>query len=192
MVNIGFIGDCEKIDVTLMVGMILQAYDSSSPVTIYSDRERHYRYFENEVSGMAVQCKGEAEPMAGTVLYDWHSSDLPMNQLDKMYAVTTYDKAALEFAGEIVRKYGVAGLIVLESECSINQKYIKYLFPGLKTFSCYDDPRRRMDWVYDGRISTRKIEPDFAETMGEIVQDMTSINSNELKKIWMFLKKRSA
>ncbi|GKU78127.1 hypothetical protein [Paenibacillus sp. L3-i20] len=190
--NIGFVGDCDKVDVALMAGLLLKSYHADSPVTIVADRHRHYQYFKDEVSGMAVQLEEDSHSVEGTVIYDWHSMELPRNRLDKLYAVTTYDKPSLEFACEFVKRHEVQGVVVLESDCSITPKYIRYLFPDVKTLSCFDDPRRRMDWVFDGRVSTRKLGDDFTSVIGELAQDISGITPVDLKKMWIYLKKRSA
>lgn len=191
--NIGLIGDCDKVDLALMTGLLLKTHRDNEPVTIVSDRIRHYRYFQNEVNGMGVQANSDAVIAAGGIaIYDWHSSELPNEQWDKKYVVTTYEKASLEFAAELIDGHETDGLIVLESECSITPKYIAKLFPNANIYSYYDDSRRRVDWVFDGRISTRRLESDFIHTVSSLARDIGAIPEPEVKKLWNYLKKRSA
>ncbi|CAH1207744.1 hypothetical protein PAECIP111893_02769 [Paenibacillus plantiphilus] len=192
MTNMVFVGDCEKVDLMLATALLLQAHQGESSAAVISDVQRHYRYFQEEVSGIAIRADQDAVGSEQYVLYDWHSLALPEIKMDKLFAVTTYDRSSLDMAGEIIRKHQVDGLIVLESDCAISPKYIRSLLPVKRWYSYYDYPWRRINWVFDGRVGLRRIEKDFAQTIGDLVQDVADISENELKKLWMYAKKRGA
>ncbi len=191
--NIMLMGDCDKVDLALVLALLLQTHRGAPASTVITDRPRHYRYLQDEVSGVRIQLSG-AGSAEGITLYDWHAIELPDVRLDKLYVVSSYDRAALEMAQQAVRAHAdiVSGLIVQESECSISSRYIAAHLPVQPVFSYYDSPRRRIDWVFDGRIALKGLEGDFAAAAGSLLQDIAAIPPRELKKLWTYAKKRGA
>lgn len=194
MTKIAFVGDCQKHDLVLAIAHLLHAYKEGSRVSIRSDSQRQYRYFNGEASGIHIRSFADEPASESDIeLIDWHSAELPQDNTDKLYVVTSYEKASLETAAQILHSRSASGIIAIESECSITPKYVKthLTFDG-RTMSYFDSSRRRLDWVFDGRITLRKLENDFTETVERILEDLLNISDKEMKKLWSFVQKRGA
>jgi hypothetical protein len=187
--KIVFAGDCEKHDLVLTTALLFQAARPEEKVSVITDVSRLYRHFQGEVSGVSIHLEGEAEAEV-VQLYDWHQESLPCTDPDRVILVTACDRSSLEFAKAFLQNHEVDALLWVRSDCAITPKYIAAYLPVKQILSYWDSPRRRIDWIYDGRVDLRGLESDFSQEIDVMMTDLYEIPKPQLKKIWSFIKKR--
>jgi hypothetical protein len=173
-----FIGNCHKHDFVVATSRILKEL-KQEPVDIITDDETHYGYFEGEIS--EIKINQSTKEQTGLLVYDCHTMIIPDSlEEHKVVLVTTMHNALNAHA-----------LVVIQSDCSITEKYIKSYFSSMERFYYfYDDPRRRIDMVFNSQLNYKKLGNDFTGSIDNMLVDLFEAPSADLKKIWAYLKKR--
>lgn len=189
--NIVVAGDCEKHDFILVAAVLLKNYFNNE-VMVISDNNRHYQYFEGEVSGIRIADSGSvAADKPDIVLYDWHQG-YPEGLEDEVVAfATTYERQAMENVDMLLNQKHVPSLmLVIEEECGLGLKYVDQYYPVITSKISYiSSPGRRIDWIHDGRVSL-KVDRDFAEAVNDFLIEICKVPKNEIKKLWQYARKR--
>jgi hypothetical protein len=185
-----FAGDCEKHDFVLTVAVLLKAY-LNKPVTILPDNQRNYSYFSGEISGVEICiCNDEVQDLEN-MIYDIQSLYIEPKDPKKVIYVTNYEKRSVDALMEMVNIKKPDGIVVIESECSLNLKYIESILPDrIPLYNYFDNPRRRIDWVWNERIDLRKQDSDFVSAIRFFLSEICNIPSKDIKKLWSYVIKR--
>ncbi|WP_159887535.1 hypothetical protein [Paenibacillus puerhi] len=187
-----FIGDCEKHDLTLTVALLMKEFRNDEQLIVVTDTTRSYRYFQGEASGIRIVTdSSEVQDKDCVAIYDWHQPTLPdCKGPAKIILVTACDRSSLEYSQALLRESQVDGHMFVQTECAITPKYVSTLLPVQRSYTYWDSPSRRINWVYDGRVDLRKVEPDFVQAVGELIEDLYEVTKPQQKKLWTYVKKR--
>lgn len=190
--NVILAGDCEKHDLALTLASLIRAYTEKT-VTIITDEDENYRFFNGEVSGVSIDVE-IPKSTDGFQIYDWHYGIPDVAEDSKILLVTSYEKRSIESINNIIKQLKdreAVGLVVIESEGRISLKYIEKSMsavPSLTT-SYFDSPSRRIDWVHDGRVNL-KVDKDFASAVQDLLTQILEVPEKDLKKLWAYARKR--
>jgi hypothetical protein len=187
--NIVITGNCEKHDFVLTVALLLKSYKEES-VYIITDYYQNYQYFNGEVSGIKVSSESPSYPV-GNVIYDWHYGMPADTENAKVVFATNFEKRSIESIVELNKIITPDSLIVMETECSINLKYIEKIIaypPDI--FGYYDSPKRRIDWVFDGHVGLKRMDKDFEDAVGSFMTQVIGIPVKDIKKLWSYARNR--
>ena len=92
---------------------------------------------------------------------------------------------------ELLKGVTPDALLVMEAECGINLQYIGKNVPSeAPVYSYYDDPRRRIDWVHEGRVELNGMDKEFSEAVGNVLSDICELPIKDIKKLWSYARKR--
>ncbi|WP_152392578.1 hypothetical protein [Paenibacillus guangzhouensis] len=184
-------GDCEKHDFILTVANLIHSYYPDQSLVIVTDHSRHYRYFQD--SGIPIHMDFSIERTEDIVIYDLHC-DIPddvVTENTKIVFATSFERCSIEAATQFSRIITPLALMMIGSECNINEKYIKLNIPiRVDYFGYYDNSIRRIDWVFEGSTRFTKLDKDFKEAVEFYLTEIVEIPSKDLKKLWSFAKKR--
>ncbi|GGA04929.1 hypothetical protein GCM10008018_58520 [Paenibacillus marchantiophytorum] len=187
--NILVAGNCDKYDFVLTLAIMLGAYKEES-VMIVTDNDRHYRYFQGEASGVKIVNHIPPFPFAITI-YDWHNRYPVDVEFAKCLLATNFERSSLAHIDELLKTITPDALLVMEAECGVNLNYIEKNVPSeAPVYSYYDDPRRRIDWVHDGRVELKDLDKEFSETVGNVLTDICELPIKDIKKLWSYARKR--
>lgn len=185
-------GDCQKHDYVLAAACLIKAYTDKT-VTVITDADENYRYFNGEVSGIRIDVEVPKNPN-GILIYDWHYGLPDLESETKLVLATSYEKRSIESILNILKLLkgkDPTGLVVVESEGRITNKYIEKtipLAPPMVT-SYFDSSSRRIDWVHDGRVNL-KVEKDFAFAVQDLLMHVFDVPEKDLKKLWTYARRR--
>ncbi|RUT39522.1 hypothetical protein EJP82_25930 [Paenibacillus anaericanus] len=184
-------GDCEKHDFILTVANLINSYYADQSVVIVTDNPRHYGYFQQ--MEIPIHFDLSIERTEDFIIYDLHN-DLPdylMSEDTKTVFATSFERCSIESATEFAKITTPLALLMIGSECSINEKYIRLNVPiRVDNFGYYDNATRRIDWVFDGCIRLTKLDKDFKEAVELYLTEIVEIPSKDLRKLWSFAMKR--
>lgn len=187
--NIVFFGDCEKHDFVLTTAIALQTVNEEVPVTVVSDNDRNYRFFEGEVSGISIAKPGSVVEK-GIVIYDCHKTILCDDEEKTLILASDYSKASVELTRRMFNSIKFDGLILAEQESSISRKYFDTYIGGVPIYTYSDSSSRRIDCVFNGRVKIKGMEEDFLKAVGKFLSSHCNVDSKDIKNLWAHLKRR--
>lgn len=182
-------GDCEKHDFAIALSMCLSAL-TEKEVTIISDSNKNYKYFEGEVSG--VKIGPETRSSSDIVIYDCHNTILSdIGEDNKLIAFTDFSKASIDQIIGLQRSVIPSGLVVIEEESHFSPKYIDlYLGTDYGIYSYPYSSKRKIDIVFDGVVSFKKLDQDFIMCLGKFLEDFVGVANKDLRSLWNYLRRR--
>lgn len=184
-------GDCEKHDFVLTAASLLQAH-TNKKVSVVTDEDRNYRYFEGEVSGVKIDFEVPTSS-ADIVIYDYHYGLPDDFKNSHILLASSFEKPSIESNINGLRQMGQQipiGLLLIESEGKIKAKYVEKSIPvAVPIFTYYDDPGRRIEIVHDAHLKY-KTEKGFAAAIDDFLITAYQVPEKELKKIWSYVRKR--
>lgn len=187
--NIVFFGECEKHDFALTVGIALHTlYDKK--VTIASDNNKNYKYFDGEVSGISIARPGQIQE-SDVVIYDCHNTILYEGEDRKLFLASDYRRNSVELARSMFNRVKFDGLILAEQESSISRKYFNTYIGGIPLYDYEDSNSRKIDCVFDGRLKFKGMDDNFLRTVGRFLVDNLEADAKDVKSLWTYLKRRS-
>lgn len=161
-------------------------------MSVVTDEDRHYRYFEGEVSGISVDVE-VATTSADYYLYDFHYS-IPLFHLDNLLLVTNYEKKSLDRLDGLITQVNdvlPSGVLIVQSPSKVSIDYVEKSIPiEVPSIVYEDDTYRRIDWVHDGRINFRSVEKGFRLAVEDYLKIGYDIPNKDLAKLWAYARKR--
>lgn len=184
-------GDCEKHDFVLTAAALLHAH-TNQKVTVVTDEDRNYRYFDGEVSGVKVDFEVPSST-ADIVIYDYHYGLPDGFEKSQILLASSFERPSIESNINVLKQMKdqvPMGLLLIESDGKIKAKYVEKSIPvSVPIFTYFDDPGRKIELVHDGRINY-KTEKGFAASIEDFLTTAFDVPDKEMKKIWAFVRKR--
>lgn len=183
-----FFGDCDKHDFVIALSMSIKAL-SDKEVTIVTDHDKHYKYFEGEVSGVKIG-KSRAT-YSDVIIYDCHNTILSDIEETKLIGVTDFSRNSIDQIRGLQRNTSLNGLLVIEEDSYVPSKYVDtYLGTDYKVYTYPYSPRRKFDSVFEGTFKFKGLDQEFLSCLGSFLADYVGVSSKDLKSLWNYLRRR--